>query len=117
MRDVVRVSSPHRGIEACMADFSRSLTRACAVATLVISVAACSSDSTGSSARGIVGHVTINPGEARIPSENFVGAHNRVPLTPLASHRAKQAPRVNVVFRGEAIGAGQLGAFSVRSIG
>ncbi|MBK5186841.1 MAG: S8 family serine peptidase [Gemmatimonadaceae bacterium] len=60
--------------------------------------------------------MTINPGEARIPAERFVGGHGRAPLPPLASHRSAGAQRINVVFRGDAIGTARLGAMSVRTI-
>ena len=96
-----------------MADSSRSLARAILIAAAFVGAAACSNDSTNAAARSIVGHVTINPGEARIPAENFVG--HRSPLTPLASRRAKEAERINVVFRSDAL-AGRAGAFSVRTV-
>jgi hypothetical protein len=99
-----------------MADSSGSLARALVIAALYIGANACSSDSTSSTSRSIVGHVTIDPGEARIPAENVVGARDRATLTPLVSRRGQGSERVNVVFRGEAIGMGQLGAMSVRSI-
>ena len=77
--------------------------------------AACSKDSsTGSGARSIVGHVTINPGEARIPAESFVG--HGAPLTQLALHCGIGGQRINVVFRSDALGAGRVGAFSVRTV-
>src|SRR6476646_6316909 len=107
---------PPSCIEACMADFSRSLARALVIAALFTGANACSNDSTSSTSRSIVGHVTINPGEARIPAENLVGTHGRATLTPLASRRMKGAERINVLFRGDAVGLGQLGAMSVRSI-
>jgi subtilisin family serine protease len=98
-----------------MADSSRSLARAFVIATVFIAATACSKDSTGATSRSIVGHVTIDPGEARIPAENFVGTQTRSSLTPLASHRDRESQRINVVFRSEAIGTGQLGAMSVRT--
>ena len=99
-----------------MADSSRSLTRAILVAAVFIGATACSNDSsTTGGSRSIIGHVTINPGEARIPAENFVGGH-RSPLSPLASRRDKEAQRINIVFRGEALGAGRAGALSVRTV-
>jgi serine protease len=99
-----------------MADSSRSLARAFLIATVFIAATACSKDSTSTTSRSIVGHVTINPGESRIPAQNFVGKQTRSPLTPLASRRGKESQRINVVFRGEALGTGQLGAMSVRTI-
>jgi subtilisin family serine protease len=98
-----------------MADSSRSLARTFVIAAIFIAATACSKDSTSTTSRSIIGHVTINPGEARIPAENFVGAQTRSPLTPLASRRGSESQRINVVFRGEAIGTGQLGAMSVRT--
>jgi len=99
-----------------MADSSRSRARAIVVAAVFIGAAACSKDSsTSSSSRSIVGHVTIDPGEARIPSESFVAGHAS-PLTPMASYRNREAPRINIVFRSEALGVGRLGAFSVRTV-
>ena len=98
-----------------MADSSRSRTRAIVVVALIIGAAACSKDSsTGSGSRSIIGHVTINPGEARIPAESFVG--HRSPLTPLASHRGAGGQRINVVFRSDALGAGRAGALSIRTV-
>ncbi|MDQ2765879.1 MAG: S8 family serine peptidase [Gemmatimonadota bacterium] len=98
-----------------MADFSRSRTRAIVVAAVFIGANACSSDSsTGGASRSIIGHVTINPGEARIPAENFVGGH-RTPLTPLVLRREKGAERINVIFHSEALGNGRVGALSVRT--
>ena len=99
-----------------MADLTRSLVRAIVVAGAFIAATACSDSSTNANARSIAGHVTINPGEARIPAENFVGAHRSAPLANIASHRAKETPRINIVFRSEAIGGGRLGALSVRSV-
>lgn len=99
-----------------MADISRSFARAFVIAALFTGANACSSDSTSSTSRSIVGHVTIDPGEARIPAENVVGTHGRSTLTPLASRRRQGAERINVIFRGDAIGVGRLGAMSVRSI-
>ncbi|MEP7065337.1 MAG: S8 family serine peptidase [Gemmatimonadota bacterium] len=96
-----------------MTNFSRSRARVI-IATLFIGVTACSNDSTNGASRSIIGHVTINPGDARIPAESFVGARNRAPMT-LASRRGREAPRINVVFRSDAIGTGRLGAMSVRS--
>src|SRR5512142_1470267 len=107
----------HQHIEASMADSSRSLVRAFVVVTIFIGATACSNDSTSATSRSIVGHVTINSGDARIPAENFVGAHNRATLTPLASNRGRAPERINVLFRGEALGMGRLGAMSVRTTG
>jgi subtilisin family serine protease len=108
-------SSLSRCPEACMAVTSRPRSRAIVIAAVFIAAVGCSDSSTTSSSRSIIGHVTIDPGEARIPAESFVGTHNRVPLTPLASHRARESQRINVLFRGEAIGTGRLGALSVRT--
>lgn len=99
-----------------MADLTRSLVRAIVVAATFTAATACSDSSTNASARSIAGHVTINPGEARIPSENFVGSQTSAPLAKMSSRRAKEAQRINVVFRSEAISAGRLGALSVRSV-
>ena len=98
-----------------MADSSRSLTRVLVIATVVVGAIACSSDSTNSTSRAIIGHVTIDAGDARIPSENFVGAQTRAPLAAMATRRGKGGQRINVVFRSEAIGMGRLGAMSVRT--
>jgi subtilisin family serine protease len=99
-----------------MADFSRSLARTLFNVVAVVGALACSSDSTRSTSRSIIGHVTIDQGDARIPSQDLVDAHGRAPLAPMASHRARAGQRINVVFRGEALGLGQLGAMSVRSM-
>jgi subtilisin family serine protease len=100
-----------------MVDSSRSLARAISIATIAIAVAACSKDSTSSTSRSIVGHVTINQGDARIPAENLVGAHRSSLLGALASRRGKESLRINVIFRQEALGSGRLGAMSVRTMG
>ena len=99
-----------------MADLTRSLVRAIVVAGAFTAAAACSDSSTKASARSIAGHVTIDPGESRIPAENFVGAHRSAPLANITSRRAKETSRINIVFRSEAIGGGRLGALSVRSV-
>src|SRR6476469_1954037 len=99
-----------------MAGSSRSLGRAISIATIAIAVAACSKDSTRSTSRSIVGHVTINQGDARIPAENLVGAHRSAQLGALASRRGKEPPRINVIFREDALGTGRLGAMSVRTM-
>ena len=99
-----------------MADLPRLLARAIVFAGLLTAAAACSDSSTNGSSRSIVGHVTINPGEARIPAENLVGVHGPAPLSPLSSRRSRESQRINVVFRGDAIGTGRLGALSVRTV-
>ena len=98
-----------------MADSFRSLTRTLVITTAAIAAFACSNDSTSSSSRGIVGHVTISDGDARIPSENLVGSHRSAPLAALASRRGKESARINVIFRPDALGAARLGAMSVRT--
>jgi subtilisin family serine protease len=99
-----------------MARSSRSLARATTIVIIAIAVAACSKDSTSSSSRSIVGHVTISEGDARIPAENRVGAHGSAQLGALASRRARASQRITVVFRQEALGLGRLGAMSVRTM-
>ncbi|MEO6209694.1 MAG: S8 family serine peptidase [Gemmatimonadaceae bacterium] len=97
-----------------MAALSRSLARAIVIAGAFTAATACS-DSTHNSSRSISGHVTINPGEARIPAQSFVGAHGRAPLANLTTLRGKN-PRINVIFRNEALSGGRASAMSVRSI-
>jgi subtilisin family serine protease len=99
-----------------MATLTRSFACAFVVSGVLFVAAACSDSSTSGSPRGITGHVTINPGDARIPAENFVGARKSAPLAHLSSRRDKEAPRLNVVFRSEALNGGRLGTMSVRSI-
>src|SRR5256885_5245962 len=98
-----------------MADSFRSLTRTLVITTAAIAAFACSNDSTSSSSRGIVGHVTISDGDARIPSENLVGSHRSAPLAALASRRGKESARINVIFRPDGLGTARLGAMSVRT--
>jgi len=96
---------------------SRSRVRAVVVVIVIaLAAAGCSDSSTSAASRKIVGQVTISPGDARIPAQRFVGVTGHAPLTPLLSRRARETSRINVVFRGDALGAGQLGAMSVRSI-
>jgi subtilisin family serine protease len=99
-----------------MVDSSRSRSRAIVVVGLALAAAGCSDSSTSAASRKIVGQVTISPGDARIPAQRFVGATGRAPLTPMSSRRARERARVNVVFRSEALGAGQLGAMGVRTL-
>jgi len=99
-----------------MVDSSHSLSRAVVVVGLALAAAGCSDSSTSAASRKIVGQVTISPGDARIPAQRFVGATGRAPLTPLLSRRARESTRVNVVFRGDALGTGQLGAMTVRTV-
>jgi subtilisin family serine protease len=99
-----------------MAGSSRTLARATIITTIVMAVAACSKDSTSSASRSIVGHVTINQGDARIPAENLVGAQRSARLGALASRRGKESPRINVIFRQDALGSSRLGAMSVRTL-
>jgi subtilisin family serine protease len=99
-----------------MADSSCPLARATPIVIMAIAVAACSSDSTRSSTRSIVGHVTISAGDARIPAEDRVGAHGTARPDALASRRARESERINVVFRQQALGTGRLGTMSVRTI-
>jgi subtilisin family serine protease len=98
-----------------MAGSSRSLAIAMIMTIIAVALAACSKDSTSSTSRRIVGHVTISPGDARIPAENLVGAH-QTQLGALASRRGRESRRINVIFRQEALGNGRLGAMSVRSM-
>ena len=99
-----------------MAVSSRSHARTLFITAAVLAVGACSSDSTNASSHSIIGHVTIDAGDARIPAENLVSARTRAPLAPMASHRAREAQRINVVFRREALGLDRLGAMSVRTV-
>src|SRR5689334_4494583 len=99
-----------------MADSSRSLARATLIGIIAIAVAACSKDSTSSTTRSIVGHVTISEGDARIPAENRVGARASAHPDASASRRARESQRINVVFRQEALGTGRLGTMSVRTL-
>jgi subtilisin family serine protease len=96
-----------------MADSFGSLRHTIALAAVILAAAACS-DSTKSSSRAIVGHVTITPGDARIPAERLVGQPR---LPALAARRPSRYPRINIVFRGEAVGIGRSAALSVRSLG
>ena len=98
-----------------MARSSRPLAHAMIIGTIAFALVACSKDSTSSSSRSIVGHVTISQGDARIPSENLVGAHSSARPGALASRRAAESQRITVVFRQEALGTGRLGATSVRT--
>ena len=100
----------------CMVDTSRARVRAFVVVGILLAAAGCSDSSTGAAARKIVGQVIVAPGDARVPAQRFVGAPGRAPLTPLLSRRAREASRINIVFRSDALGAGQLGAMSVRTI-
>jgi subtilisin family serine protease len=99
-----------------MAGSSRSLASAITCVIIAIAVSSCSKDSTSSTSRSIVGHVTISQGDARIPSENLVGAHRSAQLGALASRRGKESQRINVIFRQEALGTGPMGAMSVRTM-
>jgi len=99
-----------------MAGSSRSLARATTIVIIAIAVISCSKDSTSSTSRSIVGHVTINQGDARIPSENLVGAHRPAQLDALASRRGRESQRINVVFRQEVLGTDRMGAMSVRTM-
>ncbi len=96
-----------------MADSPRSLLRTIAIVGAIATVAACSDSKNSASSRAIVGHVTINPGDARIPAERFVGPTK---LPALASRRPARLPRINIVFRGEALGVGRSSALTVRSL-
>lgn len=97
-------------------DLSRSLTRAFVVAGTFAAATACSDSSTTNSPRAISGHVTINSGDARIPTDNFVATRKSAPLTQLSSRRAREEPRINIVFRREALTGGRVSAMSVRSV-
>jgi subtilisin family serine protease len=100
-----------------MAGSSRSLASAITIVIMIaVAVASCSSEATSSTSRSIVGHVTISQGDARIPSENLVGAHRSAQLGALASRRGKESQRINVIFRQEALGTGPMGAMSVRTM-
>ena len=99
-----------------MAGSSRSLASAITILIIAIAVTSCSKDSTSSTSRSIVGHVTIDQGDARIPSENLVGAHRPAQLDALASRRGKESQRINVIFRQEALGTSRMGAMSVRTM-
>jgi subtilisin family serine protease len=98
-----------------MAGSSRSLGRVISIAIIVIAIAACSKDSTRTS-RSIIGHVTIDQGDARIPSENLVDAQRAAQLGALVSRRGNESPRINVIFRQDALGNGPVGVMSMRTI-
>jgi len=99
-----------------MVHTSRSRTRALVVVGVIVVTAGCSDASTAGAARRIVGQVTISPGDARVPAQRFVGTGARAPLAPMLSRRERETPRINVVFRGDAIGSGQAGAMAVRTM-